>query len=507
MQVRGAIAAGHDATARAGERILASGGNAFDAALAAMCAACVAEPVLCSLGGGGFLLARSGSRERVFDFFAQTPRTRAPDPTDFYPITADFGTATQEFHIGLGSVATPGIVRGLFEAHRALGALPMREIVAPAIEIAREGVVLNPLQAYIFSIVAPIYLATDSARAIFASPDAADRTFIAGECMRQPALADTLELLAIEGERLFYEGEIGRLLTDACASQGGHLRRDDLERYRLVEREPLQHSHRGTRLLTNPLPAAGGTLIALALGLIEDVPRRGRFGEDTELALLAHAMERTQLARHWLEQTGSEKSTLAALRERLRQHAPATRGTTHISVIDGDGNAASITLTNGEGCGWVIPGTGIMPNNMLGEADLNPLGFGRWRTDVRLASMMAPSLLVSRERIVALGSGGSNRLRSAVLQVILNLLDHGLPPDAAVAAPRLHVEDGLLSLEPGFTPDAIAPLLARFERHHQWNDLNLFFGGVHTVAFDGREFSGAGDPRRGGVFRLAAGNA
>jgi gamma-glutamyltranspeptidase/glutathione hydrolase len=210
--MNGAVAAGHPATAEAAAWALEEGGNAFDAAMAGLCAACVAEPVLTSLGGGGFLLAhQGGGRNTLYDFFVQTPlRKRAVSDLDFYPITADFGTAQQEFHIGMGSVAAPGTIKGLFRIHDELGSLPMREIVKPAVDFARDGIVLNRLQAYIFSIVAPIYLSTRGARQTYSSHQVAGSLPVEGENFRQPELADALELLAIEGEQLFYQGEMGQ---------------------------------------------------------------------------------------------------------------------------------------------------------------------------------------------------------------------------------------------------------------------------------------------------------
>ena len=177
------------------------------------------------------------------------------------------------------------------------------------------------------------------------------------------------------------------------------------------------------------------------------------------------------------------------------------RGTTHISVADGFGNLAAVTLSNGEGCGHAWPGTGIHLNNMLGEEDLHPDGFDAWPTDTRIASMMAPSVLeLGCGRQVAFGSGGSNRIRTALLQVASKLVDHGLSAAEAVEAARLHVERGLVSIEPGFAEDAIAAAAAEGDRLNRWPDRNMFFGGVHAVERhpDGR-VTGAGDPRRGGV--------
>ncbi|MFZ0788989.1 MAG: gamma-glutamyltransferase, partial [Chromatiaceae bacterium] len=472
-----------------------------------LCAACVTEPVLTSLGGGGFLTARTAAGETwVYDFFVQTPRRKRPlDEIELFPVLADFGTAQQEFHIGMGSVATPGTLRGLFDVHRALGSVPMRRIVEPAVAAARDGVCLNRLQAYIFSVVAPIYLATPGARALYASPEDPRRLCGAGEQMRQPELADALELLAIEGDRLFYEGEIARTLVELCEHRGGQIGAADLASYRVCRRAPLQHDYRGARLHLNPLPSSGGVLIAFSLALLEGqnlaaVP----FGAPGHLLTLARVMEQTNLARR----AGPADTQLlsddwvARYRRAVHGRPLATRGTTQISVLDARGNAASLTLSNGEGCGHVLPGTGIMLNNMLGEEDLNPDGFHLWREDLRVSSMMAPTVAEHAGRLIALGSGGSNRLRTAILQTLINLVDFGMPPAAAVAAPRIHLERDRISIEPGFTADTVRLLTDHWPDHQLWDEPNLFFGGTHTVVYDGRQFAGAGDPRRGGVLRI-----
>jgi gamma-glutamyltranspeptidase/glutathione hydrolase len=138
---------------------------------------------------------------------------------------------------------------------------------------------------------------------------------------------------------------------------------------------------------------------------------------------------------------------------------------------------------------------------MLGEEDLNPQGFHRWSEDVRVSSMMAPAVAEHGDRLIALGSGGSNRLRTAILQTLSNLVDFGMSAAEAVAAPRIHIERGRASMEPGFAPAAIEALTAEWPDHHLWEQANLFFGGCHTVVRDQNGFDGAGDPRRGGVFR------
>jgi gamma-glutamyltranspeptidase/glutathione hydrolase len=177
--------------------------------------------------------------------------------------------------------------------------------------------------------------------------------------------------------------------------------------------------------------------------------------------------------------------------------------TTHVSVLDVDGWACSVTSSNGEGCGIVVPGTGLHINNMMGEEDLNPLGFHHHPPGRRLPSMMAPTIVLAGERPeLVLGSGGSNRIRSAILQTIINVLDRGMSADAAVRAPRVHFEDGIVYAEPGVDPEAVEGkdrAIARFR------DLNLFFGGVHAVERDASTgaLSGGGDPRRGGASTVA----
>jgi gamma-glutamyltranspeptidase/glutathione hydrolase len=506
--MNGAVAAGHPATAEAAAWALEEGGNAFDAAMAGLCAACVAEPVLTSLGGGGFLLAhQGGGRNTLYDFFVQTPlRKRSVPGLDFYPILANFGTAQQEFHIGMGSVATPGTIKGLFRVHSELGSLPMREIVKPAVDYARNGIVLNRLQAYIFSIVAPIYLSTSGARRLYSSSHVDNSLAVEGENLRQPELADALELLSTEGERLFYQGEMGAELIAACESGGGYLNKADLDDYRVVKRVPLDYQYLNARILSNPTPSSGGSLIRFAHALLESKDQ-GEFGSAQHLKLLSAVMEQTNLARMESRQAASgaagnilHPETISRFRSALSGHPVNSRGTTHISVVDGQGNAASLTLSNGEGSGYVLPGTGIMLNNMLGEEDLNPAGFHRWDTGVRVSSMMAPTLVIDQQRIIAIGSGGSNRLRTAILQTLNNLYCFGMDVREAVDSPRLHVEKDLLSIEPGFPEAAVDELCADYPDHHRWSEKNLFFGGTQTVIHDGRSFNGAGDPRRDGVF-------
>ncbi len=518
MAAKGAVAAGHPRTAEAATEILLAGGNAFDAALAGMCAACAAEPMLCSLGGGGHMLARAGGDAPIaYDFFVHTPLSRPQDEPDFREVFCDFGTARQPFHIGLGSIATPGVVRGLFEIHRELGSMPIREVVAPAIAFARDGVEISELHAYIFRVVGSIVMATEAAREIYASRDDPSRLVGAGEVFRQPQLADTLEVLALEGDDLFYRGEIAQAIDRQCAAAGGSLRLADLESYEVQRHRPLAADYRGVRMLTMPPPSSGGVLIVFALKLLEAVPDLGAipFGSTEQLGIVAEALDLSDRAR--VEALVGDSSHIDAgvllddellerYRHRLKGRAAALRGTTSLAVIDARDNVATLSFSNGEGCGEIVPGTGLMLNNMLGEEDLVPQGFHRWPLNQRMTSMMAPSILQFPEgRLVATGSGGSKRIRTAILHLILNLIDYGTSVEQAVTRPRIYLENGHLAVEGGYETAPVERLVKSYPEHRVWDEINLYFGGAHTVQRRGLGFEGAGDPRRAGVFRVAGG--
>ena len=512
MRIKGAVACGHIETARAAEMVLKEGGNAFDAIIAAFLASCVAEPVLASLGGGGFMLAhRSNQPEVIYDFFAQTPvEPVSKAELDFYPIHADFGATTQEFHIGLASIATPGAIKGIYKIYEDLCTMPMKDLMQPAIDAARGGIEVNRLQASIFRIIAPILLATPESKDVYQSKISDESLIVEGERLIQTHFADFLEVLANEGDDLFYKGEIAHAIHKLSMQGGGQIGLRDLEAYEVILRKPVITSYKHNRVITNPAPSCGGTLIAFALSMLEHM-NVGQFdyGSEQHLGLLAHVMKLTNEARFDTHASVSESLALQHLlddtllhqyHEKIAGNTRSLRGTTHMSVIDGKGNVAALTASNGEGCGHMIPDTGVMLNNMLGEEDLNPDGFYGWPANQRMTSMMAPSLVISPEgKKISLGSGGSNRLRTAILQVLINILDFGLPLDKAINHPRIHFENDLLNIEPGFNSAAIAVITNEFASHKLWHQQNLFFGGVHAVTEYGGDFDGAGDQRRGGV--------
>jgi gamma-glutamyltranspeptidase / glutathione hydrolase len=518
--MKGIVAAGHPKTVGAAIAVLREGGNAVDAALAGLCAAVVVEPMLASLGGGGFLTARPASGRLagdtiVYDFFVQTPRRRrAEDELDFRSVVADFGPAQQEFHIGMGAIATPGTVKGMFEAHRDLGRMPIRSIVEPAIDLARRGVPVTAVQAYILRVVRAIVEAGGATRALFASPDRPGELIGEGELLRLPDLADALEILSIEGDDLFYRGEMGQILVRECESAGGQLSAEDLRNYKVERRRPLEIEMRNARVYLNPPPSMGGILVAFGMALWQALGiLSGGFGSAPHLRRLVEVMRATARARIEIGLMPAEiplekllnTTLIQRYRDEILNATPFARGTTQISVIDAEGGAASLSLSNGEGSGFVLPGTGIILNNMLGEADLNPEGSQGWPTNARMASMMTPVIVRgARGGVTALGSGGSNRIRTAILQALLNLLTFEMPLEDAIAAPRLHIEGDKLSLEPGFPQNSLECVEVLCAEVERWPDKNMFFGGVHAVRRGGAgALEGAGDERRGGAVGVA----
>jgi gamma-glutamyltranspeptidase / glutathione hydrolase len=433
---KGAIAAGHPATAEAGARVLHNGGNAIDACIAAAFAAFVAEGPLTGPAGGGFVLAYVDEQPTMLDCFFAVPTQPFGD---IEHVTVDFGSTTQSYHIGPGSVAVPGLMAGLLEIHNRWGRLPWADLVEPSIALARRGLEVNEAQAFLHEILVPVLLRDEGGRRIYGA-----RTRVVTEdfCATLEALRDDPSAAV--------RALVPELVTD-------------LDAYSPIEREPLRGHFHGREVLSTPPPSRGGVVVVAVLEAFDEAA-----------TLHARAL---------------------ALKEAYALSPAAAKGTTHISVVDADGNAIGLSSTLGAGSGVHRGGTQL--NNMLGEFDV--IGHGLKVPGERLASMMTPTLVIEdgRPRLV-LGSAGSVRLSGAIAQVATRVIG-GASVAAAIAAPRIHVVGGTLHLEGGWPPetaDAFPPgawdLVA-------WQSLNLYFGGVSAVELkaDGT-LDAAGDPRRGG---------
>jgi gamma-glutamyltranspeptidase/glutathione hydrolase len=447
--MNGAIAAGHPLTVEVGGRVLEIGGNAVDACVAAACAAFVAEGPLTGPAGGGFLLLRVGGRTVFLDCFFAVP-SRPPGEMD--ELIVDFAdAATQVFHVGPGSVAVPGLLAGLAEAHRRFGRLPWPELVAPAIELARVGVDVNEPQAFLHTILAPILQREDAGRRLYGDPARVETA----------DLVPTLELVRDHGA-----AAVAELLPELAA---------DLDRYAVAERHPLEAGIAGMQVVTAAPPSRGGSVIAQALADLD--------GSRDGVVVLARALADAYAG----EAAG----------------APNLTGTTQISVVDAAGDAVALSSTLGSGSGVFRGGAEL--NNMLGELDV--IGTRPRAPGERLPSMMAPTLVLEDGRPrLALGSAGSVRLAGAIVQVIDAVVAHGISLAEAIAAPRIHVDgDGRVHLEGGRPETDAAALTAAGLDVVRWAGHNLFFGGVAAVErrADG-SLDAAGDPRRGGAGRVVA---
>jgi gamma-glutamyltranspeptidase / glutathione hydrolase len=491
---RGVVAAGHPETVRAATSILAAGGNAIDAAIAAGFAACVVEPCLSSLGGGGFLLVRTAAGEEVVvDFFVDTPGRGLPGDTTpaLTPVTLAFGAAEQVFHVGHGSVAVPGCLPGYLHAHARFGRLPLDEVVAPARALAVEGVPLGRYQTFVVHLLEPILTLSEAGRRRYTP---GGRRLTEDDRVPDLRLAAFLEDVGAGRVRGFDDVGLASAIAAQAAAGGGLLTAEDLAAYEVVEREPLRLAYGDGVLVTNPPPSFGGELIAHGLErLAADPPTRAGTGQRlTRLADVFDEVMRRHTAR-------GDASTAPDTRPRR------SRGTTHVSVCDDEGNLAAMTTSNGSCSGVLLADTGVMANNIMGEEDLNPHlrdggSGGHPAPGQRVGSMMAPSLLLRDGRPpVVLGSGGSERIRTAMTQVLVGLVDDGLSLEDAVLAPRIHWDGTTVQVEPGFAEDAVAELAGR-RSVNVWSETDLYFGGVHGVSPDGAR---AGDPRRGGATGIA----
>ena len=515
--MRGAVAAGHPLTAETGARILAEGGNAVDACIAAGFTSWVVESPLTGPGGGGFMLVHNARDRstRLLDFFVAVPGLggRPADPGGMESVDIDFDrSSTQVFRIGSASCAVPGTVAGLAEAHRAYGSLPWRVLLEPAIELARGGFEMTRPQAYLHAILDLILRHTKEGKRVYGRNGS---RLAAGDRVVLSDLGDSLEQLAERGPDALYSGELGRAIVRHLRETGGAITKRDLAEYRVIRRRPVRAAFRGHEFVSNPPPSSGGVLIAYGLRLVDRLMGDEPAGSAEAMALLVEAMREQsrarlgsferELYRGGLARRLCADATLRSAVKRMRERpfspaeAAAPGGTTHISVVDALGDAASLSASCGSGSGVVVPGTGIHLNNMLGEYDLVP-SRTEPRAGTRLTSMMAPSVVLheGRPRLVV-GSAGSVRLRGAIFQIVVNVIGHGLPVEAAIERPRVHLEEAHIHCEGGADSAELDRLESWGYDVVRWRRRNLYFGGASAVELrDDGSLAAAGDPRRGG---------
>jgi gamma-glutamyltranspeptidase/glutathione hydrolase len=456
--VSAGVAASHPVTAEVGRQVLRAGGTAADAAVAAVLTCCVAETIYTGLGGGGFATYFDATTGQVtcLDFFVSVPGTdsdRQPGP--MIAVDVFFGGVPQVYSIGGASVAVPGVPAGVGEVHRRWGRLPWAEVVAPAIELAKTGVVLPAAQARTLVSCAPALAYGDGAACY--TPNG--KLLEGGDLLFHPGLATAMEGLAAEGPAAFYTGAFAQVMVDAVRAGGGALGRLDLASYRVQE-----------------TPVDQATLAGYRVRARHDMSRT----VDT-ISAVEPFLERPQRA----------VSLAGALRDYGQQKIGDT---TNVSVVDADGNACVITTTLGLGAAVWLPGLGVNMNSMLGEGELitDDLAPGR-----RMSSNMCPMVVIGPDQnlAVAAGSAGASRIRTALIDTLLGVLVDDLDMPGAIGRPRFHVVDDTVHAELGYPEDELAALEEAGWTINRWPELNHYFGGVTAVGVGGA----AGDPRRGGV--------
>jgi gamma-glutamyltranspeptidase / glutathione hydrolase len=522
----GVIAAGDKETAAAGAEMLRRGGNAVDAAVAAAFASFIAEVGVVHLGGSGIaqIFDPQSHTSTVYDFFSAMPGLdgNLPESLDFAEVTIDFGPATQSFYLGRGSVAVPGNIAGLCAMAADHGRLPFAVLLEPAIRLAEDGVCLAPFQADTCRLLAPLYTHTEGMRRVFAP---SGMIVAPGERLFIPDLAETLANLAREGAGYARTGRLAQALLADQATRHGRLTATDLADYEVLKSNPIRIVYRNHEVLLPSLSSAGGVLIAFSLKLMSAIAMSDyRHGSTNHLRALYEIQAAVGRARAAWEDLADSlpgpeavaqfladphvaryleeviQSLATRLPSSLETEPDGPSNTSHLSVMDENGLAVSLTTTAGESAGYVVPGTGYIPNNMLGEEDLHPKGFHTRTPGRRIPTMMTPAIILrdGRPRLVV-GSGGSIRIRSAILQVLSNLLDFGFSLDEAVNRARVHLDGGVLQCEAGYDPRAVDELEAGGYPVNRWPARSIYFGGAHSVVCDkdGR-LQAAGDNRRGG---------
>jgi len=466
------IATGNYESTKSAADILDNGGNAYDAILGALFMSFVCEPLLSSPGGGGYLLAHPNDKPaKIFDFFAQTPHNIKSEEKDFYPIQGDFGETQQEFHIGMASAATPGIPAGIFAIHKHYGSMPLVDIASAAIEKAKTGMVVSQLHADVIKILSPIINHSDYSKDTFSNESS--QLLQQNQVKSNPHLADFISNFTINPKDWFYCDEPAKTIVSDMNHYNGLLKKSDFETYEVTIRDPLKASINGWEIITNASPTTGGFLI------IEQLNHAYKNSSKDTSVKLIEAMVHADALKN-------------------KQNFQSSKGTSHMSVIDQHGNVASLTVSNGEGCGYMVPNSGFMLNNFLGEEDINTKGFFNFKENTRMASMMSPSIIENNGTKIALGTGGSNRIKTAMFQVIWRLIAENKTLDQAINHPRFHFENGMLDIEKGINQNTIEILKSQFEKITQWQQRSLYFGGINAVV-NGNSQLAIGDSRRNGV--------
>jgi len=500
MVRRVSIASASQLAADAGAAVADIGGNAIDAAIAAIVTSMCAEPGIVAPGASGFItIDPAGGEAVVFDAYAEMPG-RAADPDRFghgHPVSIDYGGGLDTI-IGYSSVAAPGIYSGLEEAWRRYGTLPWKVLFEPAIGIIEHGFPLGLASAeYLMFSHDEIFSWDPASRAAFHHDDGSP--LVVGDTVRIPFLADSLRDLAHHGAAALYRGDLGAAIVEAVDAAGGLLGRVDLKAYRAVERRPVRFQLGGWEVDTNPAPAVGGAAMAAIAMLAE---HRGFSGWTTDgVAVLARTQrEVIDYRRSALRDSDAIERFSASLLESVGAEEIGrlitSPSTSHTSAADSDGNVCAVTVSAGYGAGAMPPGTGFGLNNSLGELELHPAGYHGLEPGTRLISNMAPTTARGPDSVLAVGSPGADRITTAISSVLLNFLVGGMSIDEAIEHPRIHAE--VFEGRPTIAFESGLPIGAVEGETREFADRSMYFGGVAAAMLSPAGLSATSDPRRAG---------
>ena len=501
MERRVAVAATGPASLAAARAVVAEGGNAVDAAIAAAITSMSTEPGIVSLAGGAFVTVWPASGDPVvLDGNVVMPGRGLPREAfggGVREVVTDYGGGVT-MYAGHGSVAVPGALTACQTAIGRYGSRPWASVVEPAAAVCRDGYPIGGAASRYLAIVGDVLFGDDDgARAVTRREDGSP--FAPGDVTRNPELAALLDEVATAGAALLMTGEVGRALVGEMAQNGGLVTDADLAAYAVVERTPLRRTVGDWDIAVNPPPSVGGPMLAVMLGELARV-REPSWDDILRIqrAVLAY---RVSVHDHSRDLEADGHALLASVDRHGLAGLPTSASTAHISAVDSDGLACAVTMSSGYGAGVTVAGTGLLLNNALGEPELNRLGLHALAPGTRLASNMAPTVGRSRDgRVLAAGSPGADRITTALMQVLDQLCLQGADLDTAIRAPRMHVRFGTAgaALVEHEADEAIAAAVTRAGLPGlDHGDLSMYFGGV-GVAHLGRDgvLGAAGDPRR-----------
>jgi gamma-glutamyltranspeptidase/glutathione hydrolase len=499
------IAAGSQIAADAGATIAHQGGNAVDAALAAALVSMTTDVGVMAPGASGFLTIWAPKQSPVvIDAYATRPGlglASLPTQPSTREVFFDYGGRMSNL-VGYGSVATPGIFRGLGLASEHYGQLPWDRIMGPAIDWAERGFPLTGGAAeYLrYTHEAIFSWHPQSYQALHHADGSVLQT---GEIVHIPDLADSLRMMAERGVETFYTGELGQRMAAEIQQNDGLLTAEDLATYQAVERSPLCVPFGDWEIATNPPPAIGGACLAAMLLLLNHDPSRS--GDETLTQQLID-IQKAVLTYRSLHLDGAADLPQAvnhlldlARRDTLHDWLKSP-STIHISAVDTDGLACSISASAGYGSGVMIEGTGLWLNNSLGEIDLHPQGVAELAPGERLVSNMAPTIARRSDgAVLAIGSPGASRITTAIAQVLLNLIQRDMDLESAIAYPRLHVERINEQLRLAFEPGLPIAQTAEMQRY-PFPTTSMYFGGVQVALWEPQTgLKACADARRAGA--------